>query len=131
MRDGGCKCDNTPGLQYAVESCYSSDKTILMWQLRLRMGPAAPRALGVNRRMVVAVWATASLMNRRSVCNPLYSFLWVLRSSALAMADLSVLATNRAPLRGTTARTAWARSAGRPWIWRTTSRIFCADIRTF
>ena len=26
---------------------------------------------------------------------------------------------------------ACACNAGRPWIWRTTSRIFCADIRTF
>src|SRR6267142_49430 len=47
------------------------------------------------------------------------------------MADLSVLATTRADLRGTTASTAWASSAGNPWIWRTTSRIFCADIRMF
>src|ERR1017187_6961894 len=28
---------------------YSSDKTILMWQFRFRIGPAEPRALGVNR----------------------------------------------------------------------------------
>src|SRR5882762_3858097 len=47
------------------------------------------------------------------------------------MADLSVLATTRADLRGTTASTAWASSAGNPRIWRTTSRIFCADIRKF
>src|SRR5215471_1563956 len=60
-----------------------------------------------------------------------YSFLCVFKSSALAMADLRVLATNRAPLRGTTASTAWACSAGKPWIWRTTSRIFCADMRMF
>src|SRR6516162_9281360 len=62
---------------------------------------------------------------------PYFSFLCSFKSSALAMADLRVLATNRAPLRGTTARTAWACAAGKPWIWRTTSRIFCADIRTF
>ena len=47
------------------------------------------------------------------------------------MADFNVLATKRAPLRGTTARTACACNAGNPWIWRTTSRIFCADMRTF
>src|SRR5438105_3221061 len=86
--------------------CYSSDKTILIWQLRLIIGPAEPRALGVKRRMLDAVWATASLIRRRSVAISLYSFLCVLRSSALAIADLRVLATNRAPLRGTTASTA-------------------------
>ena len=46
------------------------------------------------------------LVRERSVFMPLYSFLCVLRSSALAMADLRVLATNRALLRGTTASTA-------------------------
>src|SRR5437667_4365160 len=122
---------NTPTLQYSVSSSYSSDKTILMWQLRLRIGPAEPRALGVKRRNLEAVCATASLICSRSVARPLYSFLCVLRSSAFAMADLSVLATNREPLRGTTASTACARCAGRPWICRTTSRIFCADILTF
>src|SRR5262245_45434496 len=83
--------------------CYSSDKTILTWQLRLRIGPAEPRALGVNRRIMEAVWATASLITRRSVFMLRYSCLCDLRSSALAIADLSVLATIRAPLRGTTA----------------------------
>src|ERR1035438_9423732 len=82
---------------------YSSDRTILMWQFRFRIGPAEPRALGVNRRKVEAVWARASLTTRRSVLMPLYSFLCSFRSSALAIADFSVLATNRAPLRGTTA----------------------------
>ena len=48
-----------------------------------------------------------------------------------AMADFNVLATTRADLRGTTASTACAFIAGSPWICRTTSRIFCADIRTF
>src|SRR5262249_38226707 len=70
-------------------------------------------------------------MMRLSVSRSLYSGRLDLRSSALATADLRVLATIRAPLRGTTARTAWACGAGSPWIWRTTSRIFCADIRTF
>ena len=85
-----------------------------MWQFRFKIGPADPRALGVNRRNVDAVWASASLITSRSVFMPLYSFLCSLRSSALAMADFSVLATNRAPLRGTTARTAWACAAGNP-----------------
>src|SRR6478735_61504 len=47
------------------------------------------------------------------------------------MADLRVLATMRAPLRGTTANALAACCAGKPWICRTTSRIFCADIRMF
>src|SRR6266478_751432 len=102
------------GVKLAGGCVHSSDKVILMWQLRLRIGPAEPRALGVNRLRVEAVWATASLIMRRSVLIAAYSFLWVLRSSALAMADLRVLATKRAPLRGTTARTAWAWSAGNP-----------------
>src|SRR5215472_2120434 len=51
--------------------------------------------------------------------------------SAFAIADFKVLATKRAPLRGTTCRTACACNAGKPWIWRTTSRIFCADMRMF
>src|SRR5216683_7774878 len=93
---------------------YSSDKTILIWQWRLRMGPADPRALGVKRRKVEAVCATASWMHKRSVLRLLYSFLCSLRSSALAMAESSVLATKRALLRGTTARTALARWAGSP-----------------
>jgi predicted NodU family carbamoyl transferase len=37
-------------------------RVILMWQRRLRIGPAEPRALGVKRLSVVAVPATASLM---------------------------------------------------------------------
>ena len=47
------------------------------------------------------------------------------------MADFKVLETTRAPLRGTKASTACACSAGKPWICRTTSRIFCADIGIF
>src|ERR1039457_751392 len=46
---------------------YSSDRTILTWQLRFRIGPAEPRALGMKRLMVVAVPATASLTRNRSV----------------------------------------------------------------
>src|SRR6266849_4868653 len=90
---------STPILQHSVSCFYSSDSTILMWQLRLRIGPAEPRAFGVNRLRIEAFWATASLM---------------MSSSALAMADLRVLATRRAPLRGTTLRTAAARWAGIP-----------------
>jgi len=38
-----------------------------MWQRRLKMiGPAEPRALGVNRLMLVAVPATASLIRKLS-----------------------------------------------------------------
>src|SRR5580658_5664418 len=88
------------------------------------IGPAEPRALGVNRLMLVAVPATASLMRK-------LSGLSLLLFSALAMADFKVLETTRAPLRGTTASTACACSAGNPWICRTTSRIFCADIGMF
>src|ERR1051326_8943658 len=40
--------------------CYSSDKTILTWQLRFRIGPAEPRAFGVKRRIIDAVCAIAS-----------------------------------------------------------------------
>src|SRR5439155_16253098 len=58
------------------------------------------------------------------------SDLFLFKSSALARADFNVLATKRADLRGTTASTACACKAFRPWIWRTTSRIFCADMRT-
>src|SRR5438477_9758530 len=100
-----------------------SDKTILTWQLRFNIGPAEPRALGVIRRRVVAVCATASLTRNTSGFRPLLF-------SALAMADFKVLATNRADLRDTKASTAWAWSAFMPWICRTTSRIFCADMRT-
>src|SRR5437867_164659 len=51
--------------------------------------------------------------------------------SAFASALDRVLATKRADLRGTSASSAWACRAFRPWICRTTSRIFCADMRTF
>ena len=78
-----------------------------MWHRRLRIGPAEPRALGMNRLMIIAEPVTASFT--RNV-----SGLRLLLFSALAMADLSVLATNRAPLRGTTASTASACSAGSP-----------------
>ena len=64
-----------------------------MWQRRLRIGPAEPRALGVKRLRVVAVPATASLMRKDSGRS-------LLLFSALAMAECSVLATKRAPLRG-------------------------------
>ena len=40
----------TPALLFHL-----SDKTILMWQLRFRIGPAEPRAFGMTRRSVVAV----------------------------------------------------------------------------
>ena len=88
------------------------------------IGPAEPRALGVNRLKLVAVPATASRTQRFSGLAPLLF-------SALAIADLSVLATSRADFRGTTLSTACAWIAGNPCICRTTSRIFCADIRTF
>src|SRR5437867_4537890 len=87
------------------------------------MGPAEPRAFGVNRFIVVAAPATASLMRNVS------GFKWLL-FSALARADLKVLATQKADLRGTNARMACACCARRPWIWRTTSRTFCADMCT-
>src|SRR5262249_8856287 len=64
-----------------------SVKTILMWQFLLIIGPAEPRALGVIRRKLEAVWARASLMTSWSVFRRLYSFLCALRSSALAMAE--------------------------------------------
>src|SRR5215216_1276114 len=95
-----------------------------MWQLRLTIGPAEPRAFGIIRLKLVAVPATASF-TRNVAGSALLLF------SALAMADFNVLATKRAPLRGVTAKTATACTAGMPWIWRTTSRIFWADIRTF
>ena len=72
------------------------------------IGPAEPRAFGVNRLMVVAVRATASLPRSVSALDALLLF------SALAMADFSVLATTRADLRGTTASTACACNAGKP-----------------
>src|SRR6266542_2080475 len=96
---------NTPLLRFS--SCYSSDKTIFTWQLRFKIGPAEPRALGVTRLIVVAVCARASLMRSTSGFSPLLF-------SALAMADFNVLATNRADLRGTTARTACACTAFMP-----------------
>src|SRR4051812_12208445 len=87
---------------------YSSDKTILIWQLRFKIGPAEPRALGVKRLSVEAVPAGVSLTQSGSVRKPLYSVLCCFKSSALAMADLRVLATSLADLRGTTASTAAA-----------------------
>src|SRR5271154_1222112 len=45
---------------------YSSDKVILMWQRRLMIGPAEPRAFGVKRFKLVAVPATASLIRKVS-----------------------------------------------------------------
>src|SRR5262249_17022208 len=60
-------------LAHVSVSSYSSVKTILMWQLRLRIGPAEPRAFGVKRRKVEAVWASASLITRWSVSRSLYS----------------------------------------------------------
>src|SRR5260370_42607080 len=99
---------NTPALQHSVFSGYSSVKMILMWQLRFRMGPAEPRAFGVKRRRVEAVWGTASLIRSRAVLRPPYSVLCSLRASAFALAVLMVLATKRAPLRGTARRTAFA-----------------------
>src|SRR3954469_15158387 len=47
------------------------------------------------------------------------------------MAEFKVFATTRDDLRDTNLRMACASNAGKPWICRTTSRIFCADIRTF
>ncbi len=55
------------------------------------IGPAEPRALGVNRLMLVAVPATASLIVK-------LSGLSLLLFSALAMADFKVFETTRAPL---------------------------------
>src|SRR4051794_39522379 len=87
------------------------------------IGPIEPRALGVTRLKLVAVPATASFtINASGLSELLFS--------ALAIALLSVFCTKRADLRGTAPRTATACNAGSPWIWRTTSRIFCADIRT-
>src|SRR5476651_236281 len=103
---------------------YSSETVILMWQRRLRIGPAEPRAFGVKRLSVVAVPATASFTRNDSGLS-------LLLFSALAMADFKVFATSRAPLRGTNCSTAIASSAPRPCTCRTTSRIFCADIGTF
>ena len=88
-----------------------------MWQLRFIIGPAEPRALGVNRFRLVAVPATASLMRKFSPFAPLLF-------SAFAMADLKVLATQYADLRGTAARIACASCARSPWICRVTSRTF-------
>ena len=45
----------TDWISFLTHNNYSSDKTILMWQLRFRIGPAEPRALGVKRFKVVAV----------------------------------------------------------------------------
>jgi hypothetical protein len=92
--------------------------------VRFRIGPAEPRALGVNRLIVVAAPATASFTRSLSAFT-------LLLFSALAMAESKVFATSRADLRETTRNTACACSAGSPWICRTTSRIFCEDIRTF
>src|SRR5438094_890737 len=105
---------NTPTLQQSVLSSYSSDNTILTWQLRLRIGPAEPRALGVNRRKIDAVCATASLTNNALVFKSRYSGRFDFKSSALATADFKVFATMRAPLRGTTASTACVCGAGKP-----------------
>ena len=55
-----------------------------MWQRRLRIGPAEPRAFGVKRLRVVAVPATASLTRNVSGFS-------LLLFSALAMADCSSL----------------------------------------
>src|SRR2546423_1512804 len=57
--DGDAETDRISFLSHTER--YSSERVILMWQLRLRIGPAEPRALGVNRLRVEAVWATASL----------------------------------------------------------------------
>ena len=38
----------TDWIGFLAHNYYSSDKVILMWQLRLRIGPAEPRALGVK-----------------------------------------------------------------------------------
>jgi len=72
-----------------------------MWQFRFTIGPADPRAFGIIRFMLVAVPATASF-TRNVAGSKLLLF------SALAIALRSVFATKRAPLRGTTARTAAA-----------------------
>src|SRR5688572_6522925 len=95
-----------------------------MWQRRLMIGPAEPRALGVKRLYRSPVCAAASLMTRSS------GFALLL-FSAFAIADLSVFAIIRADFLGTTARIACACSAGKPWICRVTSRTFCGDIGTF
>ena len=100
-----------------------------MWQKRFRIGPAEPRALGVNRLMVVAVPATAECTRRFSVLN----------CATLPCAGL-VLGVGDGGLQGLGHEAGGlARHhrqhrlrlhAGSPWIWRTTSRIFCADILT-
>src|SRR6185436_14963024 len=88
-------CDaQTDWISFLSHNFYSSDTTIRMWQLRLRIGPAEPRAFGVKRRNVVAVPATASRTRRFSGFAPLLF-------SALAMADIKVFATSLADLRGT------------------------------
>ena len=63
-----------------------------IWQLRLMIGPADPRAFGTHRFMLVAAPTTASF-TRKLVGARLLLF------SALAMADLRVLDTKRADLR--------------------------------
>jgi hypothetical protein len=58
------------------------------------IGPADPRAFGVNRRSPPAVSAAAREITKLDARSP-----WLF--SALAMADRRVLATTRADLRGT------------------------------
>src|SRR5260370_11469840 len=69
-----------------VEWCYSSDKIILMWQLRLRMRPEVPRALGAMRRRVEAVCGAASFMCKRSGLRVWCSFFFSFEALAFAVA---------------------------------------------
>ena len=78
-----------------------------MWQFRFKIGPIEPRAFGIIRFKVVAWPATAAFTTNASG--------FMLRLfSAFAIADFNVLATKRADLRGTAARTATAWRAGNP-----------------
>lgn len=80
-----------------------------MCEFRFSIGPAEPRAFGVNLFMIEARPATASLtLSVSGFACRLFS--------ALAMADFNVFATTLADLRVTTERTARARTAGSPWI---------------
>src|SRR6185437_1357839 len=81
--DGQAKTNWISFLTHTIT--YSSVRTIFTWQFRFKIGPAEPRAFGVNRFSVVAVCATASLMRNDSI-------LALLLFSAFAMADFNVLA---------------------------------------
>ena len=97
--DGDAK---TNWIGFLSHKNYSSDKTILTWQLRFKIGPAEPRAFGVNRLKVVAVPATASFTRKRfrlAHCCCFPHWRWPTSES---------WPPNARHLRGTTARTACA-----------------------